>query len=208
VIQSLLSRSSESNAYIVVSDKVCVIDPGIDPQRVLNQIRDYNIRIDVLINTHCHFDHVGANPGVLKSGSVKAMCHEFDAMALESGDGSLQLSNLFDCDPVKHTVDRSLSDGDVVDLGGLALEVIHTPGHTAGGVCLFEPESRSLFTGDTVFTDSIGRTDLKGGSYTDLEASVRRLAEFSLERDVGKVYPGHGSVFPGGGIMEVLETYF
>jgi hydroxyacylglutathione hydrolase len=208
VIHSLLSRSSDSNAYIVVSDKVCVIDPGIDPQRVLNQIRDYNIRIDVLINTHCHFDHVGANLGVLNSGSVKAVCHEFDAAALESGDGSLQLSGFFDSAPVKHAVDRTLSDGDVVDLGGLALEVIHTPGHTAGSVCLFEPESRSLFSGDTIFADSVGRTDLKSGSFSDLEASVRRLAEFATERDVDKVYPGHGPIFPGQGIREIFKTYF
>jgi hydroxyacylglutathione hydrolase len=208
VIHSLLSRSAESNAYLVVSDKVCVIDPGIDSQRVLNQICDYNIRIDVLINTHCHFDHVGANLGVLKSGSVKALCHEFDSVALESGDGSLQLSDFFGLAPVEHQVDRVLSDGDVIDLGGITLEVIHTPGHTAGSLCLFEPATRSLFSGDTVFADSVGRTDLKSGNFKDLKDSIKRLLDVSSEREVDNVYPGHGPVFPGSYIGGIFKTYF
>jgi hydroxyacylglutathione hydrolase len=208
VIYCLEGFSAESNAYFVVSDKACVIDPGIDPVRVLNHSRDYNIRIDVLINTHCHFDHVGANLGVLSSGKVDAFCHPVEAPALEKGDGSLQLSGLFGMEPVCHRVDRVLSDGDIVDLGGVTLEVIHTPGHTAGSICLFEPESKSLFSGDTVFADSVGRTDFKGGSSYELERSVRRLAGFAAERDVANVYPGHGQAFDAGNIGQILEVYF
>jgi hydroxyacylglutathione hydrolase len=208
VISVLPGGSLESNAYLVMSDKVCVIDPGIYPARVLNHIRDYNIRIDVLINTHCHFDHVGANPGVLDAGSVKSLCHCFDAPALEAGDPSLQLSGFFGMEPVRHPIDRMLSEGDVVDLGGTVLEIVHTPGHTAGSICVFEPESRSLFTGDTVFAGSVGRTDLKGGSSGDLEESVGRLADYAEERDVASYYPGHGPAAGGEGIRAVWGAFF
>jgi len=203
-----MSDSMECNAYIVVGDHVCVIDPGINPARVLNHSRDYNIRIDVLINTHCHFDHVGANPGVLDSGLVEACCHVSDAAALEKGDGGLQLSGLFGAEAVVHGVDRVLGDGDVVDLGGVVLEVLHTPGHTPGGICLFEPESGGLFTGDTVFVGGVGRTDFKGGSWDELEESVRRLVGFAGERNVRCIYPGHGPAGSGADIGAVYETYF
>ncbi|MFH1055350.1 MAG: MBL fold metallo-hydrolase [Candidatus Altiarchaeota archaeon] len=208
MIRSLLSDSVESNAFLVVSDKVCVIDPGIDHARVLNHKVEYSIGMDVLINTHCHFDHVGANPRVLESGSVSALCHGLDAIALESGDDSLQLASLFGSPAVKHKVDRMLSDGDIVDLGGASLEVIHTPGHTRGSICLYEPESKSLFSGDTVFSDGVGRTDCKGGSIYELEESLKKLMQLSEERGIEKLYPGHGQIGTGDDIKKVYKMFF
>ena len=208
MIHTLLSDSYESNAYVVASDRVCVIDPGIDPQRVLKHKCEYSIGTDVLINTHCHFDHVGANLGILGIGGVKAACHEYDAGAIETGDGSLQLAGLFGREAIRHWVDRRMRDGDVVDLGGIILEVIHTPGHTPGSMCLYEPESKSLFTGDTVFADGVGRTDLKGGSIDDLEESVRKLVDLADERGIEKIYPGHGNTTTGEEIKKIYETYF
>jgi len=198
----------ESNAYFVVSDKVCVIDSGVDSSRVLNRASDYHIGIDVLINTHCHFDHVGGNLGVLKSGTVRAFAHELDAPALEGGDGSFQLSGLFGYEPVKHPVDVKLRDKDVVDLGKIRLEVVHTPGHTRGSICLFEPESKTLFSGDTVFANGIGRTDLKGGSLDDLEESIRKLSKFVQDRGVEKIMPGHGPEGRRENVENALELYF
>jgi hydroxyacylglutathione hydrolase len=208
VIHSLLSDSVESNAYLVVSDKVCVIDPGIDHARVLNHKVEYSIGIDVLINTHCHFDHVGANPKVLESGSVSALSHGLDAIALESGDDSLQLASLFGSRAVKHKVDRMLSDGDVVDLGSVTLEVLHTPGHTKGSICLYEPDSKSLFSGDTVFSDGVGRTDFKGGSVYELEESLKKLMSLVEKRGVEKLYPGHGQTGTGDDIKKVYDMFF
>jgi hydroxyacylglutathione hydrolase len=208
VIHSLLSDSMESNAYVVVADRVCVIDPGINAERVLKRGREYNIRIDVLINTHCHFDHVGANPGILGAGSVEALCHVSDAEALVRGDGSMQLANLFGVEAVMHGVDQRLQEGDAIDLGGVRLEVLHTPGHTPGSISLYEPGSKSLFTGDTVFADGVGRTDFKGGSWDELKESVKRLADFVAEREVERVYPGHGPVGSGEDVARVYDRYF
>ncbi|MFH0862790.1 MAG: MBL fold metallo-hydrolase [Candidatus Altiarchaeota archaeon] len=198
----------DSNAYLVIGDRACVVDPGINPARVLNHSRDYNIRMKVLINTHCHFDHVGANPDILKSGEIAAYCHESEASVYERGDGSMQLAGHFGKQPVKHQIDRALSGGDIVDLGGLMLEVLHTPGHTPGCICLFEPDSGTLITGDTVFADGVGRTDFKGGSIDDLEESLKRLAKFVEERNVKRILPGHGPEGTGDDVAEALESFF
>ena len=198
----------ESNAYLVLGDRVCVVDPGINPSKVLNHSRDYNIRMKVLINTHCHFDHIGANPDILKSGKISAYCHELEASVYEKGDDSMQLAGLFGMEPVMHPIDRTLSDGDIIDLGGVTLEVVHTPGHTPGSICLLEPESGYLITGDTVFADGVGRTDFRGGSVDELEQSVRKLSAFVKERGVKRILPGHGPEAGLDVIEKNLETFF
>ena len=208
VIRAFRSDSAESNSYLVFGDRCCVIDPGISASSVLKHKGDYNIRIDVLINTHCHFDHVGANASILGNGGVEAYAGVYDADALSSGDDSLQLASLFGKRPVKHNVDKVLLDGDAIDLGGLTLEVLHTPGHTKGSICLYEPVSRTMFTGDSVFADAVGRTDLKSGSPVELEASVRRLAEFHDKKGISRIYPGHGPPERGGAIRNIMEEFF
>ncbi len=208
MIHSLLSTSMESNAYVVSCERTCVIDPGLDASRVLNHVGEDNIGIDVLINTHCHFDHVGANPGILKMFSPEVSAGECDAGALETGVDGLQLASLFGAEPVRHRVDRRLRDGDVVDLGGVALEVLHTPGHTPGSICLYERGSGSLFTGDTVFATGVGRTDFQGGSWDDLEESLRRLEEFVDAEGVETFYPGHGPPAKAEAVKKVGRLYF
>ncbi len=208
VIHAFRSDSAESNSYLVLGDRCCVIDPGISASCVLKHKGDYNIRIDVLINTHCHYDHVGANPTILENGGVEAYAGVYDADALSDGDDSLQLASLFGRRPVRHAVDRVLRDGDIVDLGGVTLEVLHTPGHTGGSICLYEPESKTMFTGDTVFAGSVGRTDLKSGNPIELGMSVRRLAEFHEKKGVENIYPGHGPPEKGGALRGIFEAYF
>lgn len=208
VIHNLLSDSMESNAYLVISDRVCVIDPGINPQRVLNHISDYHIGIDLLINTHHHYDHVGANSGVLKSGKIESCCHILDAKALETGDDRYQLASNLGGSPVKHKVSRKLNDCDIIDLGKIRLEVLHTPGHTPGSICLYEPESKALFSGDTVFADGIGRVDFPGGSAEEMGESLRRLADFASKRGVKKLCSGHGGIGSGDDIVGACESFF
>ena len=208
VIVPFLSDSFESNAYLVVGDRCCVIDPGINPDNVLIHSREYNIIPDVLINTHCHFDHVGAVPELVKAGFSSVFTHIECAPALECGDDSLQLASLFGAEPIFCKVSRKLAGEDVIDVGGVILEVIHTPGHTRGSICLYEPESMSLITGDTVFKEGVGRTDLKGGSLAELEKSINALVGLVEERGVEKIYPGHGPVGCGEDIIRAYEEYF
>ena len=208
MINAFLSDSAESNAYIVSAGRTCLIDSGISPLKVLNHIRDYNIRIDTLINTHCHFDHVGGNLKILSLGKIEACCHESDAKAIEAGDASYQMSDLFGEQPMMHPVGRKLKDGDYIDLDGVILEVIHTPGHTRGSICLYEPQTKSLFSGDTVFQSSVGRTDLKGGSMYDLERSLNKLTFLVEERGVDKLYPGHGETGCGDDIKKAFKLFF
>jgi hydroxyacylglutathione hydrolase len=208
VIYPVLSNSFESNTFIVVGDRACVIDPGINPRRVLSKFDEYNIEADILINTHCHFDHTGADAKVLELGGIKLGVHDRDATAIESGDDSLILASLFGRDTVKLTVDLKLKDGDVIDLGGVRLEVVHTPGHTPGSMCLYEPQNRSLFTGDTVFRDGLGRTDFPGSSRRDMKKSVERLVELHEKKGVSKIFPGHGHIGRGSDILRIYESFF
>ncbi len=208
MIFELAADSMESNAYVVSAEATAVIDPGITLQRFSEHSREYNTSTQSLINTHAHFDHVGANEGILGLGEVEAICHGFAADALESGDDSIQLAGVFGKDPVRHEVARRVKDGDIIDLGGLVLEVIYTPGHSQGSICLYEPASKSLFSGDTVFVGSIGRSDLKSGNIKELERSVERLVNLVNERGVYMLYPGHGPTGTGEDILKVQKMFF
>jgi len=208
MIERLAEDPSESNAYIVTGTISCIIDPGISPARLFDHRREYNTSTQSLINTHCHFDHVGANEGVLSIGDIEAICHKNAAQALESGDDSMQLASLFGREPVRHHVDRKVAGGDTIDLGGLVLEVIHTPGHTSGCISLYEPASKTLFSGDAVFVGSIGRTDFPTGDMRTLGESVERLLELVETRGVERLCPGHGPEGTGQDIIDVYTAFF
>lgn len=208
MIQPLFSDSSESNTYVVSGELTCVIDPGITANKCLNLIRGNNMSAKVLINTHCHFDHVGANLKLLSAKDMRCFCHSEDANSLEDGDDMMQLASLFGMQPVKHNVDVKVEDGHKIDLGGVVLEVIYTPGHTPGSICLYEPKTKSLFTGDTVFVGSIGRYDFNGGDYDKLCESVAKLGKLVEKRGVEKIYPGHGPIGVGEDIVSVYNAFF
>jgi glyoxylase-like metal-dependent hydrolase (beta-lactamase superfamily II) len=141
-----------------------------------------------IILTHLHYDHTAALDQLKLGGKTVVMMHEADARAIGT---SASAAHFFGVRAPKFRVDTLLTDGDKIDLGGSMLRVIHTPGHTPGSICLYEAESKSLFSGDTVFPyGSIGRTDLPGGSSRDLTRSISRLVKL----DVSVLYPGHGGV--------------
>ncbi len=207
MIVPVLGLGDVCNCYIVYGKKCVVIDAG-NPRLVFEKLRELDIGIDYLLTTHYHHDHVSGLPFLKDNlGGVVAV-HEADASALEEGDTSQVLSYLFDQKCPKVAVDWKLKEGDLVDLGGLVLEVIHTPGHTPGGICLYEPASKSLFSGDTVFADGVGRTDFAGGSFPDLKKSVEKLIRLHRERGVGTVYPGHGPLFGGDDLEGIYEASF
>ena len=96
----------------------------------------------------------------------------------------------------------------MIDLGKVRLEVIHTQGHTQGSICLYEPKSKSLFSGDTIFSDGIGRVDLPGGDWIKLKKSIERLLNLHRSSSIEKIYPGHGSIGSGDDIERIYRIYF
>jgi glyoxylase-like metal-dependent hydrolase (beta-lactamase superfamily II) len=165
------------NAYLI--DGTVLIDAGIDPRAVAG----YDIELIIL--THCHFDHTCAVPEIARMTGAKIAIHEADARLLD--DDYATASALFGKRAPEISPDVLLYGGEIFESDNFMLEVIHTPGHTPGGICLYESETRSLFSGDTVFPDGgIGRCDL-GGDLSDLIRSIELLT--TLDPEV--LYPGH-----------------
>ena len=207
MIYPLFSDGSECNCFLVVGAKAAVVDAG-SPQSVLRKISELGIGINYLLTTHYHFDHVLGLAELRAKTGAKVVAHEADASFLEAGDNSRILSGLFGVGFNKVPVDWKLKGGESIDLGGLLLEVIHTPGHTPGGVCFYEPVSKTLFSGDTVFADGVGRTDFPGGSLGDLKSSVQKLLKLHSERGVDIFYPGHGPPGKGSDLRGIYDEYF
>jgi len=183
----------ESNCWVVSADDgpVIVIDPGADLDLILAAIARRHVAAIVL--THCHFDHLGAASALVSATGAPLMVHELDAdfaMTAEGTGGALFGYQDF----VTAVPDRLLSDGNVVTASTLVMEILHTPGHTPGGICLLARASgesvRHLFSGDTLFAGSVGRTDFPRGDGSALLRSIAtKLA--ALEPDT-VVHPGHG----------------
>jgi len=203
-----MSNSFGSNCYIIASKKVALIDAGIDPSKVLKKIGGLDISIDVLINTHCHYDHIAGDLEIKEKTNAKIAIHELDAVPLEENNNEITLSEWFYDELPKIKVDIRLKDNQKIDLGSLKLEVIHTPGHTLGSICIYERKSKSLFSGDTIFNGSIGRTDLSGSSHEELKKSIERLIELNKKYCIDIIYPGHGNLEYGKNLENIYKTYF
>ena len=185
----LIVGELEVNCYIIGDSKKnewAVIDPGGDAEKILEVIREKNARVKFILNTHGHPDHTGANSKIKEKTNAPLYIHKADA-TLVSGLFN-QLARLTGIKGSPFKPDHFLEEGDELPLGDISLKVFHTPGHTRGGICLFF--DKVLFSGDTLFANSIGRTDLPGGSLSTLLSSIRKKL-FSLPDDV-VVYPGHG----------------
>jgi len=182
-----------TNCYVVgcnETKEALIIDPGFDTElvakRILREADQLELQIKYIVNTHGHPDHIAGNGIVKKLTSVPILIHEYDAPMLTKATENLTiLSGL-------RTVslppaDQMLYDGDIVQVGDVALRVLHTPGHSRGSISLVGADA--VFTGDTLFAGSIGRYDLPGASYEEIMLSIKKLATLP---DRMKVYPGHG----------------
>lgn len=183
----------QTNCYVLRNseqDKDClVIDTGFDSGRLVNFLHEQELNPVALVLTHGHIDHI-AGVSLLRDNypDIKVYIHKFDADMLEE-----PLSNLsamtgaaFAAAPADVTID----DGDMIESAGIKLQVLHTPGHTPGGISLYSAESGLVFVGDALFADSVGRTDFPGGSMTQLVNGIKDKL-FTLPEET-QVYPGHG----------------
>lgn len=178
-----------TNCYIPYCDttqEALVIDPGGDVKMILHLLQQKELTLVGIVNTHGHADHIAAN-GLLKDATqVPVMIHPQDADMLTSPNRNL--STWLGAEVSLYPADRLLSEGDVVRFGTCELAVLHTPGHTAGGICLVG--GGVVFCGDTLFQESIGRTDFPGGSYGQLITSIQK--KLLTLPDATIVLPGHG----------------
>ena len=182
----------QTNCYVLMDDKTketVVIDPGAEPERLIRELQGVQAKVKAILLTHGHGDHIGAVEGLRKHTNAPLYVHEMDASMVKDANKnfSAMTGTSFACAEPDHLV----KEGDMIEVGeGIKLKVLFTPGHTQGGVCYYEEKEGLLFAGDTLFAESIGRTDLPGGSYSTL---IKRIQEklMVLPEDT-RVFPGHG----------------
>ena len=188
IIESLTVGPIQANCYILGCEETreaVVIDPGGEADRILTTLARSNLKLRYIINTHGHFDHVGANKRLKDATGVPILIHRLDAPMLDQLSASAASWGLSAED--SPAPDRLLEEGDTVVFGTITLQVLHTPGHTPGGISLFT--DGCVFVGDTLFAGSVGRTDFPGGNAATLKQNIQSKL-FSLADDV-IVYPGH-----------------
>ena len=178
-----------ANCYIVYNEDTkngVIIDPGGDGKEIVERINQLGVNVKYIILTHGHGDHIGGVLDVKRAFNAPVLIHELDVEYLS--DPEKNLSSMMPMNEIEIEPDLRLKGGDVFKLDNYDIEIIHTPGHTKGGISIKIGDN--LFTGDTLFAGSIGRTDFEGGSYSDIISSINdKLIKYP---DETIVYPGHG----------------
>lgn len=189
ILETLVVGMIQANCYLVGDAKTgegVVIDPGGDVPVILRALEAHKLKPVAILATHGHFDHVEGLAGLKRATNAPILVHKSDMPLIQGMTTQGQLFGIrVEAAPPP---DRFLEDGDTLPVGGLTLQVLHTPGHSPGSVCFLV--DRSVFVGDLLFAGSIGRTDLQGGDYDTLIRSVQQKI-FTLPADT-TVYPGHG----------------
>ena len=190
IVKTLSVGPLQTNCYIVGCGKMkraAVIDPGDEPERILDAIQASGLKVTHVLLTHAHFDHIAAADEIVRATGAPLALHPDDLFLLNVGGGAA----LFGVQPPP--IPRSttnLAAGQEITVGELVLRVLHTPGHTPGHVTFHEPNAHVIFDGDVLFAGSIGRADLPGGSFETLMHSIGQ--QLMTLPDDTVVYPGHG----------------
>lgn len=187
-VHKVSGSSFDGNVYLVMDKKPILVDAGMMAGPTLKNIQKFidPARIELIVLTHCHHDHSGAAPALKKATGADIMLSEKEVGCV--GDELASVAYLFGQQAPEYRVDETLKEGMVLDIGDWKLEVMETPGHSPGSLCLYERTEKVLFSGDTIFPEgNIGRTDMFGGDTSELVSSIQRLTEL----DVQIMYPGH-----------------
>ena len=180
-----------SNCYIVQDEnsrETMVIDPGGNVQEILEMLETLNAKVKYILLTHCHGDHIGGVNELKDKVGGKVLIHRADSEGL--GNPLINLSEAVGLGKVFVEADSRLDDEDIIHVGELEFKILHTPGHTQGGICVYSEQEKLLFSGDTLFRGAWGRTDLPTSNFEDIIKSITDKLMI-LEKDT-IVYPGHG----------------
>lgn len=182
-----------TNTYLFYdnTNKAILVDPGDESEKIIKKIKELNLEVEAICITHAHADHMGALEKLSLYTNAKILVHKNDFPALIN-----EAENYSEMLNVSHQyIDREkieeVENGYEFSVGNMSFEVIHTPGHTAGGICILEKTSNKLITGDTLFSDCYGRCDLYLGNFDDMVKSIQKL--FNRFDDI-IIYPGHGEI--------------
>ncbi len=206
-IHCIYGRDWDSNVYIILGEKPTIIDTGtgLHSKEVMNKITEFIDlkKITQIILTHEHFDHCGGVKHLFDATDNKAiiMAHIDASKKIERGES--HFARMLGSTMPKIPIDVKLKEGDILKIGDESFTVLHTPGHTPGCICLYSEKSKSLISGDTIFSNgSFGRYDLPGGNLDHLRKSIERLSKFDIEN----LYPGHETIVEGDGNKHMTMT--
>ncbi|RDY23039.1 MBL fold metallo-hydrolase [Romboutsia maritimum] len=188
IIEKIVDGYFGVNTYVLgdlKTRKCAIIDPGASMIDILSVVKDKGLKVEYIILTHGHGDHIGSVKKIKAETNAKVIAHSDEKEILL--DKRKNLSASMHCGPQEFEADIYVNDKDKMSLGDLRLSFIHTPGHTKGCMCI--RVGNHMFTGDTLFAGSIGRTDLYSGDYKQIEKSLKRISKFE---DNVAIYPGHG----------------
>lgn len=188
-IETIVVGPLQVNCHLVICEETkqaAVVDPGADPELILQAVKDAGCQVTLIINTHGHFDHIGANKRIKEATGAELLIHPDDVQLLRNANVHASVYGLsVEASPMP---DRLLSEKEQLKIGQLSADIIHVPGHSPGSVCL--KIGKNLIVGDVLFAGSIGRTDLPGGDHHLLISGIRE--KLLILPDETVVHPGHG----------------
>ncbi len=182
-----------TNSYIVCDEETkeaMVIDPGGEPERIIKLLDILDANLKYIFLTHCHADHTGGINKLKQEKGGKILISRDDSIGLYNEE--ISLAYYINMENPELEADSRIDDGDLIHIGNLEFKVLLTPGHTKGGVCLYSEKQGLVFTGDTIFSGTWGRTDLPTGSFEDIIHSIENKLMVLPEETI--VYPGHGKI--------------
>ncbi len=191
-----------TNSYLIYDEnkEAVLIDPGFDEKKIIYKIKDLSLKVRYIIITHAHGDHIGALEKVQKYTNSKIIIHENDYNALISKEENYsQMLNVTKQNLEEEYIIK-VENGYILEFSRIKLEIIHTPGHSSGSICIYDIISNRLFTGDTIFCDCYGRCDLHTGNFEEMVNSIKYL--FNRFNNIN-IYPGHEKIVN----IEVAKKY-